>query len=232
MDREGMRRVEQAVTPDLMALDVTPPDGRRFWLSDSMLPEGRRGQIKPTFTITQVAKVFFARSADWLRWLGTKQNAEGGVFELDGQALEIKRTESGNRVYTLVDVERLAHALLEHGKIDGVQFTTAINILRLMAYQYKILTDQDMTPRPAAGQLPIEGIDRQINEIGKKAAAQAADDELRQRDESCESCQRDEHEVCDVAYEIAVKRNRGLANFTVEDHCGCYFAAPDKHTGG
>lgn len=167
MDREGLRRVEAGVNPGLGVLGthLDPPGGRRFWLYDSMLPEGRKGQVKPTFTITQVAKIFFARSADWLRWLGAQHEKEGGIFELDGEELVIKRTESGNRVYTLVDVERLAHALLQHHKISGIQFSTTIGLVRLMAFQYGILTDADVSEGgQVRGQLAIEGVDRQIEE--------------------------------------------------------------------
>ena len=134
--------------PDLGALvmDVSrPPGGRRFWLTDDMLPKGRRGQVKPSFKITEVTKVFFARSADWLRWI-EQDDQSGQVFSIAGEPLEIKRTETGNRSYTLVDVERLAHALLEHRKITVDQFIAAINIILWMGYSYGILTTQDILP--------------------------------------------------------------------------------------
>jgi hypothetical protein len=129
-----------------------------------MLPTDRFGNVKPVFPIAQVAKTFFARSADWMRLLGQKQDQQGGVLELDGQALVVKRTDTGSRYYTLVDIERMAHALLEHGRIDGDRFNAAINIVRWMAYQYKILKDVDMVPDtsdrvPGEGQTSIDEIE-------------------------------------------------------------------------
>lgn len=168
MDREGARRVGEALMldPSALTMDVSPPDGRSFWLYESMLPSDRRGQIKPTFRISEVAQFFFARSPDWMRWLGNLHDREAPIFELDGQPLEIKRTESGNRVYNLVDVERLAHALIQHGKIDGQQFMITINLVRWVAVGYRILTVEDLvphgTPPVSLTQPPIDGIDEQI----------------------------------------------------------------------
>lgn len=168
MDREGSRRVSQVVmvNPTAITMDANPP-GRVFWLEDHMLPVDRRGQVKPTFKVAEVARVFFARSADWLRWLGTRHDRDGGVLELDGKPLIINRTESGSRVYTLVDVERLAHALLQHGQIDAQQFVAAINIIRWIAFNYRILLEtQVVSPTRVARlqgeQLVIEGIDQEI----------------------------------------------------------------------
>ena len=149
MDREGARRVEGGIIPGLGVFGVylDPPGGRRFWLYDSMLPTNRLGEPKPKFSIATVAEVFFGRSPDWLRWAGKKNN---DVFMVDDQPLEIKRTEAGNREYTLVDIERLANALLQMGKIDGTKFAVAIGIVRLMAYQYGVFTDMD---RGVSGQV-------------------------------------------------------------------------------
>lgn len=170
MDREGARRVGGAVMLDVSGL--TPPDGRRFWITQEMLPITRQGQVKPVFAITQLAKVFFARSADWVRWLSSLTDEDGleEVFTLDGEPLVIQRTDAGNRFYTLVDVERVTHALLEHGRIDVQQFIGAINILKWMAFQYRILDERDMavprmlSPQPGE-QVAIPGIDEEIERL-------------------------------------------------------------------
>lgn len=173
MDREGVHRVEQAAIPGLeLTTHVIPPRGRKYWLTEDMMPTTRLGQVKPSFKIAEVAKMFFARSADWLRWLGAQQDKEGGVLELEGAPLEIRRTTSGSREYSLADVERLANALLEHGKIDGVQFITAINIMLHVALNYRILDERDMVAvRPArtSEQLIIPGIDDKIKDAGHRA---------------------------------------------------------------
>lgn len=159
MDREGTRRMAGTVMPGSagLTMNANPPDGRRFWLTDDMLPRDRQGNVKPTFSIAAVTKVFFARSPDWLRWLNTKHKKKGGeeILVLDGRPLDIKRTDSGNRTWTLVDVERLAHALLQHGKIQPDAFIKTINTIRWMAYNYGILPERDMIdapPEPRVGE--------------------------------------------------------------------------------
>lgn len=223
MDSEGTRRVEGAVMlgPSALTMDINPPGGRMFWLEDEMLPSGRQGQVKPVFRISEVAKVFFARSADWLRWLGTQHDADGGIFELDGRELTIKRTETGNRTYTLVDVERLAHALLQHGRIDGQQFVACINLIRWMAYSYKILKEEDMavqTDPVIDGQLTIDGIDEEIAEVNERTP-----------DGKCLPCQRRTHKLCVTALEVEAARKQGQDIVEVEQACSCYLKKPDKH---
>lgn len=169
MDREGTRRVAGTVTPDpaRLVMDANPPDGRRFWLTDEMLPRDRQGDVKPTFSIAGVAKVFFARSPDWLRWLNTQHKKEGSeeIFTLDGHPLEIKRTESGNRTWTLVDVERLAHALLQHGKIKVDAFVTTINIIRWMAFSYGMLSEADMLNAPPKPRIVEDAVAQAEQEV-------------------------------------------------------------------
>lgn len=234
MDGEGARRLEKAVMPELGSLttEVNPPEGKRFWLEESMLPSGRLGQIKPTFKIGEVAKTFFARSPDWLRGLGTQQEREGGVFELDGEPLEFKRTDSGARIYTLVDVERLAHALLEHRKIDVQQFVSAINIMRWMAYAYRVLKPEDMKPtppppEPEAEQLPIPQVDEEI------VAAQERTEEAKTKAESqegyCDACASGEHGDCETAVEIATRAWKGQTVLQVGNACRCYTRDPKAH---
>lgn len=230
MDQEGIRRVERTamIDPGVLLTELTPPGGRQFWLEEGMLPQDRLGNIKPTFKIGEVAKVFFARSPDWLRWLSTQNEQGGGIFELGGQPLTVRRTTSEARIYTLVDVERLAHALLEHGRIDMQQFTSAINIIRWMAYCYKILKPQDMIPsHDAVGveQLPIEGIDEQI------AAVRLHNQQQREQDQAgtCQSCREDRHGDCDTAVEIARRTFKGETLIKVDDPCRCYTGNPKIH---
>lgn len=168
-DMEGMRRIEQSVLADhsggipegvgSFIVEVTPP-GRRFWLEDKDMPRNRKNAIKPTFRISEVGRFFFARSADWMRWLDGLATVDEphGVFTLDGKPLQIKRTASGSRVYTLADIERLAHALLEHDKIDGRQFAATIALVKWSAFNYGVLTDADMMPRvtEVTGQISMD----------------------------------------------------------------------------
>lgn len=179
-DAEGVRRTTMATMPDQVGMmpvgagtfvvDVAPPDGRRFWLTDEMLPRGRNGKLKTAYRISEMTKFFFGRSPDWMRWLDGRPE---GVFKIDGAELIIKRTEAGSRYFTLADVERLAHALLEHGRIDGQQFISTISLVKWVAFSYGILTAADMTPRIASvdpNQGVIPGIDTEIERIAKEQA--------------------------------------------------------------
>jgi hypothetical protein len=220
MDREGVHRVEQGMLPglDMLTTHVEPPRGRKYWLTDEMLPRTRLGEVKPSFKIAEVAKIFFARSADWLRWLGAQQDKDGGVLELDGVPLEIQRTTAGSRTYTLVDVERLAHALLENHKIDGMQYVTAINLIRWMALNYKILSEQDMMPTRSARtseQLVIPDIDKSLKAAGHKPVVSSV----------CSPCRSDDHGDCELACELSFKS----PGAEIEAACSCFRADPAKH---
>ena len=101
----------------------------RFYLHDEMFPKGNTGRLEPNFSVQEVAKTFFGRKADWLRWrYKSDQNPRKpdlpakhphGFFVLDGEPLEPKTTEAGARYYTLADIERMGHALAQNGAIDG-----------------------------------------------------------------------------------------------------------------
>lgn len=127
---------ETTQTPEtsepLVVVDVdllTPPD-RRFWLDPETIPD------TPTFKVKEVAQIFFGKSVDWLRWrmrpddkrvtdprTGKTKVIPGehpeGFFVLDGVPLEFGRTASNSRYFTLADIERMVHALLQQGSIDG-----------------------------------------------------------------------------------------------------------------
>lgn len=120
--------------PELMSI----PDGRRFWLDDSMFPLDKDNMPIPNFRVKDVAVVFFGKSDDWLRWrmrpddkrvkdkeTGKTTIVKGkypeGYFVLDNEVMEFKRTESDARYFTLADIERMAHALAQGGHIDGAR---------------------------------------------------------------------------------------------------------------
>lgn len=143
MDYESLRRVGGAAVPDFVK-GVMPPRGRRFWVTDEMVTKShtRTGQIKPTFSISAVSRVFFAKSSDWIRYMDTRE--EEGFF-LDGLQLTPTRSEAGSRIYTLADAEKMAHALLQNGRIDLMHFAATIQIIKSMAYLYRILPEEDLT---------------------------------------------------------------------------------------
>jgi hypothetical protein len=83
---------------------------------------------EPLFTVSEIAKFFFGRSAHWVRW----QEGQGHfTLTKDGEKVPVgdRRTESGARVYALSDVEDIAHALAEHQAINGRQLNDVMLIL-------------------------------------------------------------------------------------------------------
>lgn len=81
----------------------------------------------PLYTVSEVAKFFFGRSPHWMRWRERK-----GFFVLNGKDVGTTRTEQGARVYTLTDIEQIAHALAlsDPPAIDGEKFHLALHALK------------------------------------------------------------------------------------------------------
>jgi hypothetical protein len=53
----------------LSSMDLIHPSGRRFWLDDSMFDKDPKTGLEiPHFSVQEVAKCFFGKGADWLRW--------------------------------------------------------------------------------------------------------------------------------------------------------------------
>lgn len=102
-------------------------EAERIILTDSRLPTDRLiledidTSREPIFTVSEVSKMFFARSPHWIRWREKK-----GEFVFDGEDVSGGRTEGGARRYTLSDIERMAHALASRGSISGAQLGYAL----------------------------------------------------------------------------------------------------------
>lgn len=120
--------------------DLSPKDGRTYFLDDSDFKiDEKTGMHVPNFAVQEVAKCFFGKEADWLRWRmrpdkprtdGTQTYPEG-AFVLDGKPMEFKRKPSPHggetaRYFTLADVERMAHALAQQGIIDGTRLSLIV----------------------------------------------------------------------------------------------------------
>lgn len=138
--------VEAPVQPETAVLvlaqaDIALPEGRRFWTEPEMFPVttkinkfGKEEEVlpEPSFTVQEVAKFFFGKGPDWLRWRArpNKTTHPKGYFVLDGKVLEPSRTQAGFRYYTLADVERMAHALAQTGAIDGQALVHAVVMVK------------------------------------------------------------------------------------------------------
>jgi hypothetical protein len=119
-----------------------PNTGLWFYLWDDMFDVDENGKPKPTFGAQETARMFFGKGADWLRWryrpdvLG---NYPDGYFVLNDVILEPKRTEAGQRYFTLADIERMAHALASNNAISGDRVTTIVAIVLWVARLYEII---------------------------------------------------------------------------------------------
>jgi hypothetical protein len=152
---------EEAARINILAEGVSPESlGRDYWIYDEMLPkhdeivdEDGNPVPLPNFTVKETAKVFFARSADWLRWRGRPVHAghkendgqpctdrchPDGFFILDEELLEPRRTEAGARFYSLADVERMAHALAQNGALSTEKLIETIMIIKWVARLYEV----------------------------------------------------------------------------------------------
>lgn len=117
----------------------------QFVVTDSRLPSDRlmladvvldRG---PYFTVADVAKFFFARTAHWIRWRERK-----GFLVFEGQPIGKRKTlpngKLAARAYDLADVERMAHALAEQQAINGAQLSNVLLLVRTEAQVWGYLT--------------------------------------------------------------------------------------------
>jgi hypothetical protein len=106
---------------------------------------------EPHFTVSEVAKFFFARSPHWVRWREDK-----GYFVLDGKAVGVSRKvknaegESvivqgggeGARIYTLDDVEKMAYALAERQAIPGEKLQQVLRLVDAQARLWGYITNE------------------------------------------------------------------------------------------
>jgi hypothetical protein len=115
---------------------------REFFMWDNMFTLNENGQPLPAYTVQETAKLFFGKGPDWLRWRYRPANHyPKGYFVLDDVVLEPKRTETGNRYYTLADIERMAHALVENGAIDGAKFSIVLQLVLLQAVMHRVIEE-------------------------------------------------------------------------------------------
>jgi len=128
-------------SPDLLV----PPTGE-FWTDDESTKDG------PHYTVGEVAKFFFAKGPDWLRWRHDPTPPPGktkadlshpdGWFILDGERIEPRRRSTHHRYYTLYDIERMAHALAMNGGIDGATLVKIIRLVKTEAELHGVLATQ------------------------------------------------------------------------------------------
>lgn len=110
---------------------VTKP---RFVIStEQMILDGKRDE-GPTFRVTETARTFFARSGHWIR---LKENQDRTT--LDGVQVATRRSESEERIYTLGDIELLAHALAQNEVIGADELLRTLVAVKAVALVHGVL---------------------------------------------------------------------------------------------
>lgn len=94
---------------------------------------------QPRLTTKEVATIFFARSPHWLRALERMWPKGQGPAR-------VGRTEAGARAYTLADIEAIAHAAAQAGRIDMKRLRAIIAALASVAAIWGIPTTVTWTP--------------------------------------------------------------------------------------
>lgn len=98
-----------------------------------------KGKVKvkgPIFTVSEMAKFFFGRTNHWIRW----KESSGSMVDGSGKPVGKRRDpKMGNRIYTLGDIEQIAHALAANGSITGTQLRHTLRILKSQGEMYEIL---------------------------------------------------------------------------------------------
>jgi len=92
------------------------------------------GDPKNRFTVSDMARTFFNRSNHWIRWI----ESQGQMFYTDPKTRKKRevgqrRNEKQARYYTLADIEEVAHALAQNGRISGTQLRQTLTLVRVSA---------------------------------------------------------------------------------------------------
>lgn len=86
--------------------------------------------VRPLFSIREVGVFFFNETDYWLRIIGDTDK-----FTYNGKKIKIRRTPAGARVYSLADIELIAHGLAQNRVISGQH---AVLVLQAVAAFAKI----------------------------------------------------------------------------------------------
>lgn len=123
------------------------PPGRESWITDDMLAErGKKSEPKPWFSTHTVATVFIGRSAAWLRvrMRQSEDYPESELVDENGVPLDIHRSPTGDRQFSLADIERTAYALRRSESIDEKRFICMIKMVVWCARQNAVLGDEGL----------------------------------------------------------------------------------------
>ena len=93
----------------------------------------------PLYTVSEMAKFFFARSNHWVRWLETQKKMILVLADDTQREIGNRRNDKAARIYTLSDMEEVAHALAQHRAISGEQLCLALAAVKAQAQMFNYL---------------------------------------------------------------------------------------------
>lgn len=92
---------------------------------EKMIFDGIDTSEYPLYSVGEMAKVFFARSASWAR---SHENA--GHFDLDDKFIPRRRIAKNARYYSLSEIEQIAHGLAANQIISGARLRLVLTMIR------------------------------------------------------------------------------------------------------
>lgn len=110
---------------------LVPPGGKdeKYWIKADALRHDDQGRPKPFFSTSNVA-MFFGRSPAWFRVrMRPSEEFPHGELVLGGKPIDIRRSSAEDRQFSLMDIERSAHALLASKAITRDRFACAITMV-------------------------------------------------------------------------------------------------------
>jgi hypothetical protein len=118
------------------------PGAREYMVTEAMIiSRNWHRRQAPFFRVEEVAKVFFAMSASWLRLkMATDPEHPDTWFVRDGRKMEFRRLNPDKaisaRVFTLADIEPMAYSLRDFGAIEPARLVQILDIVQAMAKLY------------------------------------------------------------------------------------------------
>lgn len=135
---------------------------------DKMMLDEIDTSAGPLYSVSEMARFFFARSPHWVRWLETcdykvpdpdregrmmacgkrperhsgqeaEEHRSSWRLTLDGVLLEPIRTQSNARKYDLQLIEKIAHALASNSTIKASQLRQALKLVKIQAEMHEYL---------------------------------------------------------------------------------------------
>jgi len=128
---------------------MSTPDYVPIVTKDQILKHDWGRRAVPAYSVHEVAKLVFAKSASWLRLKLSEQpgRPETSFVGPDGKAMQFRRKDPANpmsgRVFLLSDIEPMARSLASFGDIDGPRLNLILRFVVLQAELFELFPEQE-----------------------------------------------------------------------------------------